>query len=137
MTQKGLAPILIFIIILIIFVVAGGTYFLGKQIILKSQPDNPVVTSQTAQPIPTPIPAELNQIGSGAAQPTNTPSLQKPGSECSDNNDCDSKKCIAPDGAKIWEKATGKCSEKGVRFGCYNDIKGGIVQPGICADPGP
>lgn len=53
--QKGFAPILILVGILIIAAVAGGAYFLGKQATPKtSQSLQPITTSQ-----PSPIPDEI------------------------------------------------------------------------------
>lgn len=51
--QKGFAPILILVGILIIMVVAGGAFYFGRQTTPKPQTQNPVVTS-TPQPSPSP-----------------------------------------------------------------------------------
>lgn len=50
--QKGFAPILILVGILVALALAGGVYFFGKSQVAKLQ--NPVVVSQTPQATPTP-----------------------------------------------------------------------------------
>ncbi|MBI3103621.1 hypothetical protein HYZ05_01650 [Candidatus Daviesbacteria bacterium] len=55
--QKGQALVYILVGVLIIGVVAGGAYYLGRQTTTKPTPA-PVVTSQTPQPTPSPSPDE-------------------------------------------------------------------------------
>lgn len=57
--QKGFAPILILIGILVIMAVASGAYYFGKSQTPKPQIQNPVVVSPTPQPtiVPSSIPA--------------------------------------------------------------------------------
>ena len=52
--QKGFTLILILVGIVIIASVAGGAYYFGKSQMSKPQPPNPMVTSQTPQPTPSP-----------------------------------------------------------------------------------
>lgn len=52
--QKGQALILVLAAILIITTVAGGAYFVGKLTNKPLQSQNPVITFQTPQPIPSP-----------------------------------------------------------------------------------
>ncbi len=48
--QKGIAPLVIILGVLVILGIAGGAYYLSKTQIPKPQPQNPMVTSQTPQP---------------------------------------------------------------------------------------
>lgn len=48
--QKGFAPILIVVGILVIIVISGGAYYFGKFQALKSPLQNPTITSQTPKP---------------------------------------------------------------------------------------
>ncbi len=69
--QKGQTPVLILVGILIIIVVAGGAYFLGKS--ANSKPSStPVVTSQSPQPalIPQSTP-DASPAPTGAGETTN------------------------------------------------------------------
>ncbi len=47
--EKGFTPLLILVGILIVSIIAGGAYYLGKQTNPKLQPQNPVVISKTPQ----------------------------------------------------------------------------------------
>ncbi len=58
--QKGFAPILILVGILVIIGVAGGAYYFGKSQVSKSQLPNPVVASQTPQPTTAPQPSSAS-----------------------------------------------------------------------------
>lgn len=55
--QKGFAPILILVGILVVGLIAGGAYYLGKSQVSKPQTQNPVVFSQT--PLSTPMPSSI------------------------------------------------------------------------------
>lgn len=52
--QKGFAPVQILVVVLILILVGGGTYYLGKSQTPKPQTQNPVVVSPTLQPTTTP-----------------------------------------------------------------------------------
>ncbi|MDO8577043.1 MAG: hypothetical protein Q7R82_01740 [Candidatus Daviesbacteria bacterium] len=52
--ERGFAPLILLVGMLVIIGVAGGAYFFGKSQVAKSQPSNPVIASQTPQITPTP-----------------------------------------------------------------------------------
>lgn len=52
--QKGFAPVLILVGILVLGMVAGGAYYFGKSQVSKPQPQNPVIASQIPQPVSSP-----------------------------------------------------------------------------------
>ncbi len=55
------------------------------------------------------------------------------GKSCHDESECESG-CIAPEGAKIGDRATGTCYELSLAFGCRNHVRKGVVQPTLCVD---
>lgn len=56
MSQKGFAPILIALGVILILGVVSGAYYFGKSQSVKPTIQNSVVTSQTPQPTPSPTP---------------------------------------------------------------------------------
>lgn len=70
MNQKGFAPILIALGILLIVGIAGGAYYFGTLKNTKPQSQNSVVVSQTPQPKPSPTPSVTPQQKNIVSNPT-------------------------------------------------------------------
>ena len=70
--QRGFAPILVLVGILILAIIAGGVYYFGRSQIVKPQPQNPVVVYQTPQPTlaPSSFP-DVNPVPNGTGETAN------------------------------------------------------------------
>ena len=56
------------------------------------------------------------------------------GKACSDKSDCLGM-CKASDDATVGQPATGTCQRNNQDiFGCYSEVKGGVVVAGMCLD---
>lgn len=55
------------------------------------------------------------------------------GKVCSDSSEC-AGDCWSQEVGAAGTKGTGFCQPTNMPFGCHSEVKGGILQPALCAD---